>query len=272
MGGLDTVGTYVLGNITKAFLCVPKVISDEEARVASGHGTQLDYSKEKLAINKSRIIAAEKLLRESATSALSMKKMQAPPAAVDQTTERAQSSAMNTAGYNMIEVQYNPKSLNLRAVGGQNSSFNSGLANGTENQITRTNQEVSTTLNCELVFADVAIWDAFTLEGKTNINLENVGGAVAGLTSSHSVKMQVDGFISMLAQDYTRQVIFVWGTTIFRGELTRVNAQYKMFNRKGDPIMATVEIEIRQGTESELGYDETHWTKMFEKVFEKVEN
>lgn len=183
---------------------------------------------------------------------------------------------LTDTGFKEIEVQYNPKSLDFRGLGGLNTTFNSSLGPGGENQINTLNAKISTTLSCELVYADVNSFNAFMDESFLNMNMSQIKGAAMNIymmakKKSYSVQPVVDGMISLLAQQYTRQVIFAWDNTIFRGQLTRVDANYKMFNKWGDPIIATINIEIRQGHEEHLKYDSVYWRKQFKKVFEEVQ-
>lgn len=180
------------------------------------------------------------------------------------------------SGFKELEVQYNPKSLDFRGMGGQNVTFTSGMGSGGENQINQVDAKISTTLSCELVYADVNTFNAFMDESFLNMNMSQLKGMGKNIYTwamghSYSVQPVVDGMISLLAQQYTRQVIFAWDNTIFRGQLNRVDASYKMFNKWGDPIIATINIEIRQGHEEHLKYDSVYWRKQFKKVFEEVQ-
>ena len=78
----------------------------------------------------------------------------------------------------------------------------------------------------------------------------------------------MEGILSLLTMDATRQVIFYWAKMSFRGELTGVQARYTMFNKSGDPIRAVVSLSIRQG-EQEMLYDSGYWEKAYENLFEK---
>lgn len=267
---MGTVETYLFNDIARALLFVPKVLTEQEAATVVGKDKMVqdttDIMRDAAVV---RAKATEEVLREAAKAAIDFNDLNPGQMGMSGIMESAGETAKVTGGYNMIEVQYNPKSLSLRTTGGPNVTISAGMGNAAENQITQTNLEVETLLRCELVFTDVKIMDAFMMEGKTSLNLQT-GVEIAKGLGKHSVQRQVDGFLSLLAQCYTRQVIFAWGQTVFRGELTSVSANYKMFNRKGNPIMATVGITIRQGSEVQYGYDEGYWRKMFEKVFKTV--
>lgn len=179
---------------------------------------------------------------------------------------------MVDSGYLALEVQYNPNAIYLETQAGKQVQYSGGdLGNGSNNQITQIIQPVATTMSFQLVFDDMNPQDAFMLE---NI-APTVGNTISGVSDvikkkkgGYSVQAQLDGLMSLLTQDVTRQVIFYWARMCFRGELVSVNNRYTMFNKDGNPIRGVVELSIRQGNEGEYRYDERYWEEAFDRAFE----
>lgn len=179
--------------------------------------------------------------------------------------------AMAGSGYLALEVQYNPNTIYLDTQAGKQVQYSGGaLGDGSNNQLTQIVHPVSTTMSFQLVFDDMNPSDAFMLEQVA----PTLGNAVSGVSSivtkkkgGYSVQAQIDGLMSLLTQDVTRQVIFYWARMCFRGELTSVNSRYTMFNKDGNPIRGVVDLTICQGNEAKYEYDETYWEEAFDHAF-----
>lgn len=179
---------------------------------------------------------------------------------------------MANSGYLALEVQYNPNTIYLETQAGKQVQYSGGsLGNGSNNQIMQIVQPVATTMSFQLVFDDMNPQDAFMLENlaPTAGNLiSGVSDAVKKKKGGYSVQTQLDGLMSLLTQDVTRQVIFYWARMCFRGELISVNNRYTMFNKDGNPIRGVAELSIRQGNEEQYKYDERYWEEAFDRAFE----
>ena len=176
---------------------------------------------------------------------------------------------MAGSGYLALEVQYNPSSIHMNTQAGKQVQYSAGdLGQGSANQITQIVQPVSTTMGFQLIFDDMNPQDAFLLEN-TAPTAGNVISGVADVArkvkGSYSVQAQMDGLMSLLTQDVTRQVIFYWAKMCFRGELVSVNSRYTMFNKDGNPIRGVVDLSVRQGEES--GFDAAYWDEAFTRTF-----
>lgn len=179
---------------------------------------------------------------------------------------------MANSSYLALEVQYNPNTIYLETQAGKQVQYSGGsLGNGSNNQIMQIVQPVATTMSFQLVFDDMNPQDAFMLENlaPTAGNLiSGVSDAVKKKKGGYSVQTQLDGLMSLLTQDVTRQVIFYWARMCFRGELISVNNRYTMFNKDGNPIRGVAELSIRQGNEEQYKYDERYWEEAFDRAFE----
>lgn len=178
---------------------------------------------------------------------------------------------MAGSGYLALEVQYNPSSIHMDTQAGKQVQYSGGeLGNNSANQIVQVIQPVSTTMSFQLIFDDMNPQDAFLLENTAPTAGNLVSGA-ADLArkgkGSYSVQSQIDGLMSLLTLDVTRQVIFYWARMCFRGELVSVSSRYTMFNKDGNPIRGVVDLSVRQGSGEDTGYDETYWEEAFTRAF-----
>ena len=242
------------GNIPKAVLCVRQVTADDTLEDTAGDAKAL----------QERLLAAAKKVLDSSEKRSS--------GAVPTFSSLTEGGIMAGLGYVAMEVQYNPNTIHMETQAGQQVQYSGGnLGSGSMNQITQVHQPVSTTISFQLIFDDMNPSDAFMLENLS----ATVGNAVSGISSmarklegrNYSVQKQIDGLMSLLTQDTTRQVIFFWARMCFRGEITKVDTTYTMFNKDGNPIRGVVDMTIRQGNESEFAYDETYWDKAFTNAF-----
>lgn len=173
--------------------------------------------------------------------------------------------------YIPIKVQFNPKTISFIGQSGEVKSKSVGGEN--ESMFSQTNVPAETILKMELIFDDTNVMDAFMI----NSNLLSLAGAAdnatqyarAALGMEYSVRDISELFISAMVNVGSRQVGFVWNKTIFWGEMTSVNVQYTMFNKKGNPIRSTVALQIRQDkNKGETAYaTEKNWDKAFENMF-----
>ncbi len=180
---------------------------------------------------------------------------------------------MAGSGYLALEVQYNPNSIYLDTQAGKQVQYSGGnLGNESNNQLIQIIHPVSTTMSFQLVFDDMNPRDAFMLEN-TALTAGNAISATADVVQKkkggYSVQAQLDGLMSLLTQDATRQVIFYWARMCFRGELVSINNRYTMFNKDGNPIRGVAELSICQGDESKYEYDRRYWEESFDRAFKE---
>ncbi|MBQ3789309.1 MAG: hypothetical protein II800_00085 [Lachnospiraceae bacterium] len=169
--------------------------------------------------------------------------------------------------FRAMKVQYNPSSLRFRTSAG---SFNQrqGLGDESIQQQITIERAPETVLQVQLLFDQTNVYDAFI---SSNLDL-GVGNAVAGaadlLGGDYSVREPVEALVSLLLYKETKQVVFYWSSMYFHGELSMVDVNYTMFNKKGNPIRAQVNLEILQ-SDSALEYlsDREYWDSAFNEAF-----
>ncbi len=241
----------ITGNIAKAVIFVRDVKPGERATVAEGTSKAEELQKKLLERTK-------QALSSTSYSSITGKK-----------------GMMTNSGFLALEVQFNPNNIQMETVAGVEVEYEGGnLGSRSANQIVQIKHPASTTMNFELIFDDVNPADAFMLE--------NLAPALGNLTSNaasavkkikeqdYGVQNIIDGFMSLLTRDITRQIIFFWGKTCFAGELIGVSSRYTMFNKKGRPIRGVVQLSIRQGEDAQYTQGKDYWSDAFNKAFGEV--
>jgi hypothetical protein len=87
-----------------------------------------------------------------------------------------------------------------------------------------------------------------------------------------SIQRDVEMFVAMLRSNYTRVVSFYWGDMTYTGILTSVNSTYTLFDPKGNPTRATIELMIMLAdAENPVlmynGKDKGPWMEYYRKGF-----
>ena len=237
------IATTITGNLPKAVLCVRDITKSDA----------LDLRK------------AEKDAAELQKKFLdSVKKRLQNPFGAEMDSFRTLGA---DKGFVPVEVQYNPSSLKLESVGGPiESDLNMGMQS--VQNIYEMSVPPTATLSMQLVFDAVNNYDAFGMDAAAL----NAGAALSAgyaLNQTHSVRKPCDGLLACMMSLPTRQVIFYWTNMVFRGTLLSVDVNYQMFNRKGNPIRATVELSIQQGirNKDEDKTFEPYWDEAFSRAF-----
>lgn len=172
------------------------------------------------------------------------------------------------AGLCSVKVQYNPSSLYFDTTAGVREWNQTEAGNLGNNQITQLNNGIITTLGVQLVLDDMNQMDAFGMDA----SMLSTGGAASliseGLAKRNfSVRKQCEGLVACLFSPVTRKVMFCWSNMFFRGDLNQVNVNYTMFNKRGEPIRATVDIMIQQNAEKYKDEKNGYWDKAYKRAF-----
>lgn len=247
------------GNVPKAILCVRNIKTLEQITSRDGAEERLRKKRD----NMKDTLDAAKDLQDAF--------MKATEDALSGTV--SSKTRKNLLGqdqaYLAMEVQYNPSSIQMQTTTGSQLDYSGGsMGNMANNMIIQNIVPTSTTMNVQLIFDEVNMYDAFMVN-----NVNSPVGAIAqaakyAVEKEHSVQHQIEGILSLLTMDVTRQVVFYWSKMCFRGELTAVQANYTMFNKSGNPIRGVVNLSIRQGEQAEL-FESSYWGKAYENLFTK---
>lgn len=247
------------GNVPKAILCVRNIKTLEQ--ITSRDGAEERLRKKRA--NMKDTLDAAKDLQDAF--------MKATEDALSGTvSSKARKNLLGQdQAYLAMEVQYNPSSIQMQTATGSQLDYSGGsMGNMANNMIIQNIVPTSTTMNVQLIFDEVNMYDAFMVN-----NVNSPVGAIAqaakyAVEKEHSVQHQIEGILSLLTMDVTRQVVFYWSKMCFRGELTAVQANYTMFNKSGNPIRGVVNLSIRQGEQAEL-FESSYWGKAYENLFTK---
>lgn len=250
------------GNVPKAVLCVRNTKKLQEITQADGAAARLEKKRNNLTSTYTKAAELEKALMEKTQGAL---------AGTLGTADKNRLMGKDK-DYLAMEVQYNPSSIQMQTTTGSQLDYCGGsMGNMANNMIVQNTVPTSTTMNVQLIFDEVNVFDAFMIN---NVN-SPVGSGVQAVKNlaqkEHSVQHQIEGILSLLTMDATRQVVFYWAKMCFRGELTAVQASYTMFNKSGNPIRGTVSLSIRQGEQAGV-YDPDSWETAYENLFKKSRN
>lgn len=249
LGGLKDTANLVTGNIPKAILCVPDVKKTQGLSVDQMITLSDNLREQLLGAGGEGVMASFKSLAGRGTT---------------RTIERFR--------YLALEVPYNPSSIYLETVAGNQMSFSGGaMGDASTSQLRQNVEPVSTTMSVQLLFDAVNVYDSFLMSNLAP-TIGNAVGVVSDAVNSianggYTVKPQMDGIMSLLTRDYTRHVLFFWAQMCFQGELTSVSSHYKMFNTKGNPVRGEIQLTIRQSEDVSAKYSNKYWEKAFTKAF-----
>lgn len=247
------------GNVPKAILCVRNIKTLEQITSRDGAEERLRKKRD----NMKDTLDAAKDLQDAF--------MKATEDALSGTvSSKARKNLLGQdQAYLAMEVQYNPSSIQMQTTTGSQLDYSGGsMGNMANNMIIQNIVPTSTTMNVQLIFDEVNMYDAFMVN-----NVNSPVGAITqaakyAVEKENSVQHQIEGILSLLTMDVTRQVVFYWSKMCFRGELTAVQANYTMFNKSGNPIRGVVNLSIRQGEQAEL-FESSYWGKAYENLFTK---
>lgn len=181
-------------------------------------------------------------------------------------------------GYIYYEFQYNPEKIHINANQGSYQQRQGAPESGI-NQLTTHNIPAQSNLTFQLVLCDINNQDAFTEDKLLVTSIKSVTDKISAITGDQDVSKEAEGLVSLLMWHATRQVIFVFGKMLYRGELEKVSVDYRMFSPSGRPIYAVVSLSIRQVANNEivtgqnqkydLSLDDGYWDAAFEEAFGK---
>lgn len=146
-------------------------------------------------------------------------------------------------------VQFNPSDLTVSGYGGGMVAKTNYGDPENAGSVSFEPADVRISMNVRLIFDKVDPQDAFMAD-KINLAPTSlaVGAAKTGLAAAgkkdNSVQAEVEGFIAALRSPFTRRITFQWGKLSYSGTLTRVSAQYTMFNVSGQPVRAFVSLSL----------------------------
>ena len=174
------------------------------------------------------------------------------------------------SGFVPLQVQYNPNSIYFDTIAGSQENLSKDPSNIMSTQLTQISADLVTNMAFQLIFDDMDVMDSFMLDSSmisTGGALSAIGKAAGIKKNEFTVKNEVEAIIACLLSPYTREVVFAWSDMVFYGQLFQVNAKYTMFNKRGNPVRATVEVTIQQGVDPESSAKGGVWDQAFDRAF-----
>ena len=165
--------------------------------------------------------------------------------------------SMTNVTRKLYTVQFNPSSVQLSAHGGglvRKLNYEFQKKDGQEkkdegNNITYGKEETTIILTIPLFFDRCDIQDAFGAD-KLNTSFTEMGKGLvkAAMTLAGkkevSVQKEVEGFVGMIRNRYTRFISFHWGDVTYSGMVNDLDVRYTMFNITGQPVRAVVNMSV----------------------------
>ncbi len=176
-----------------------------------------------------------------------------------------------STGFLKLKVQYNPSSVSLVSRGGEYIGRYGGVGGSDSGALQRNIQPEEVVLSMELIFDDTVISEAFSAFDASNYSPTGLAKKIATKVSNssedfsgYSIRNATELFVAAMTSAHTRVVCVAWKDMVFWGELTGVNAEYTMFNNKGNPIRSKVQIEVRQ--DGRIAEDATNWVSSYKNL------
>ncbi len=176
-----------------------------------------------------------------------------------------------STGFLKLKVQYNPSSVSLVSRGGEYIGRYGGVGGTDSGALQRNIQPEEVVLSMELIFDDTVISEAFSAFDASNYSPTGLAKKIATKVSNssedfsgYSIRNATELFVAAMTSAHTRVVCVAWKDMVFWGELTGVNAEYTMFNSKGNPIRSKVQIEVRQ--DGRIDEDATNWVSSYKNL------
>lgn len=187
--------------------------------------------------------------------------------AIGTEAEAQAKKAFQTAGFHIMQVQYNPSSISITCNASKMPV--QSLQTNMDASIPKQNDRPpSIMLSVELIFDAVNNKDAFMFE-KFRLSaadlLSDVAGVLKNRKGVYSVLPQTNALVAASMRKSTRDVIFKWADMTFAGGITEVSARYTMFSVSGQPIRSVVNLNISQKVDGKANI--SYWNNAFNKCF-----
>lgn len=256
----NNFASSITGNVNKAYILVP--ISGSGQNQGNGENSGLNQAALQLMKNSMGFVneAAGGVTGVSSSYFLS-----------SDLVAQAQNG-----GYIPIQVQYNPSTLSMNSEAGE--VWRDAASGGNQQGFEQVNTPEQTILQMDLIFDDMNIKDAFLLDiGLSAGDLWQRGkeGVRAIQNKPHTVKDTIEMFIGAVMNREHRTVGVLWNKLVFWGELYSVSANYTMFNKLGNPIRGTVNLQIRQAEPQGNALSQSvdaYWNQAYTQLFNRAKS
>lgn len=168
----------------------------------------------------------------------------------------------------VMEVQYNPSSINMTA-SAESMPIRPLLPAFDPNVPLSASVPPSVIMMIELIFDDIVVPDAFMFD-KFNISAGNIVNDVmlAKDTRAHTVQPQTNALLAAMQRTKSRCVSLYWADMCFHGEIKDMQAKYTMFSVSGRPIRSVINFTIVQNSSNEQGNSgNKYWQQALTSIF-----
>ncbi len=197
-----------------------------------------------------------------------------------------------------FEVQFNPNELFINGYGGEELPIHNfggsgrraedttGQSKGDDTKVQPQGDPKARMRGSHMASADTRIEMSFTVifdkvdpqdafySDKFTLNAISMAkggikaiGKATGLKASNSVQPEVEALTACVRDKNKRLMYFHWGDMVYQGIVNSVNAEYQMFNVNGEPIRATVAINMVLFDQTDMGQDVEIWSEEYGKDF-----
>lgn len=206
------------------------------------------------AADKAIIVVEQETSRASSSSSSGLSSISSSlTSATDSTTSTSRK---------VLEVEYNPTSLSIVA-NAENTTIKSMQQGADSNALVQGLRKPSLVLTVQLVFDAVNNQDCFYSD-YLMLSASSIIGGISSVATEHTVRPQIEGFMSLMLNNNNRMVSFMWENMVFSGQVNQVTSNYTMFNRSGVPVRGNVQFQILHFIGGEIVTD--YWTTAFEKI------
>lgn len=159
-----------------------------------------------------------------------------------------------------VFFQFNPASLNIDVDSEEAESVaNIGATSDEQSgQVEYGPINAAVTVSFKVVFDALCNQRAF-LSDAVNPSPTNLGRQIANLASSmsYTVRPIVEFFLAAIRNIGTRRVDFKWGKMTYAGYLKMADCRYTMFDIKGEPVRAEIDLSLSCGGQDACNREKT---------------
>ena len=172
-------------------------------------------------------------------------------------------------------VQFNPSTLQLSGTSGEYVQKLDFSDENKSNEASYAPSDTMINMSVSLLFDACDPFEAFQADKLNITSLSNLGTGIAKTAMSatgnkkNSIQKEVEGFVGALRNPKTRLVTFHWGNISYSGILKGVDVQYTMFSLVGEPIRATVDMNIMCAHSDMYPNSLAVWQERYKKAFGK---
>ena len=193
-----------------------------------------------------------------------------------------------------FEVQFNPAEITISGYAGERlptQNFISDKRDRDQNNPQDANKDpkppkpssrmaaADTRINMtfKVVFDKSDPWDSFYADKFTLGQTSLATGAAKTIAKAagkkeNSVQNEVEALHAAARNKYRRLAMFIWGDMCYEGKINSIDSEYTMFNVSGQPVRASVTINMVLFGKEDLGKNIENWKNEYDQDFYKLKD